>query len=356
MKVAVCGGGVIGASVAYFLSRQGVAVTLIERCAVACAASGKAGGFLALDWCDGTPLEALARRSFALHEALQRTLAGDWGYRRLETWAAIAEKSPNPRQDQPMNGSGWLDGHAIATGRLGTASTTAQVHPAAFTHALIAAACANGATVVTGAITGIAAQAGRITGVRLGRERIAADRVVITLGPWSARALDGIALPPVHGLKGVSLVFDFAAPAQALFVDYRSPSGIRTTPEIFPRPDGTTYVCGLPSETPLPDDPATIAPAPGEVQTLREIVATISPSLAAARILTAQACYRPVTHDGLPCIGPLPGIAGAFIATGHGPWGILNAPATGEAVAALITGDGSASVDLAPFDPIRLTA
>jgi glycine/D-amino acid oxidase-like deaminating enzyme len=67
MRVLICGGGVIGASIAYFLSRRGVKVTVIERSRIACAASGKSGGFLALDWCDGTPLEPLARRSFALH-------------------------------------------------------------------------------------------------------------------------------------------------------------------------------------------------------------------------------------------------------------------------------------------------
>src|SRR5262249_26097635 len=70
MHVLICGGGVIGASIAYFLARRGVRSTVIERAGIACAASGKSGGFLALDWCDGTPLEALARRSFALHAEL----------------------------------------------------------------------------------------------------------------------------------------------------------------------------------------------------------------------------------------------------------------------------------------------
>ena len=49
MRVLICGGGVIGASIAYFLSCRGVAATVIERTGLACAASGKAGGFLALD-------------------------------------------------------------------------------------------------------------------------------------------------------------------------------------------------------------------------------------------------------------------------------------------------------------------
>jgi glycine/D-amino acid oxidase-like deaminating enzyme len=67
MRVVICGGGVIGACTAYFLRRRGIDVTVVERTEVAAAASGKAGGFLALDWCAGTPLDALARRSFPLH-------------------------------------------------------------------------------------------------------------------------------------------------------------------------------------------------------------------------------------------------------------------------------------------------
>ena len=56
MRVVICGGGVIGASIAYFLRRRRVEVTVIERTGLACAASGKSGGFLAFDWCDGTQL------------------------------------------------------------------------------------------------------------------------------------------------------------------------------------------------------------------------------------------------------------------------------------------------------------
>jgi glycine/D-amino acid oxidase-like deaminating enzyme len=74
MRVVICGGGVIGACTAYFLSRRGIDVTVVERAEVAAAASGKAGGFLALDWCGGTPLDGLARRSFQLHADLPTRL------------------------------------------------------------------------------------------------------------------------------------------------------------------------------------------------------------------------------------------------------------------------------------------
>ena len=69
-RIVICGGGVIGASIAYFLSRRGITPIVVERTAIACAASGKAGGFLARHWCDGTPLQPLARHSFDLHAQL----------------------------------------------------------------------------------------------------------------------------------------------------------------------------------------------------------------------------------------------------------------------------------------------
>src|SRR6516162_1600374 len=87
MRVLICGGGVMGASIAYFLSRRGVETIVIERTGLACAASGKSGGFLAFDWCDGTRLASLARRSFALHARLAHEIGSESNYRPLTTYA-----------------------------------------------------------------------------------------------------------------------------------------------------------------------------------------------------------------------------------------------------------------------------
>ena len=86
------------ASVAYFLSRRGVAVIVVERRGVACAASGKAGAFLALDWLAGSRLDALARRSFALHARLPDEIEGDWGYQRLTTYGGFAVPDHDARR------------------------------------------------------------------------------------------------------------------------------------------------------------------------------------------------------------------------------------------------------------------
>src|SRR5438445_13133138 len=106
--VVVCGAGVIGASVAYFLARRGIPVTVVERSGVACAASGKSGGFLALDWCDGSPLGPLARASFALHAELASHLGPAYGYRRRNTFmmaarerGAVAAGHPAPAPPPP---------------------------------------------------------------------------------------------------------------------------------------------------------------------------------------------------------------------------------------------------------------
>ena len=56
----------------------------------------------------------------------------------------------------------------------------------------------------------------------------------------------------------------------------------------------------------------------------------------------------------MPLIGAVPGVDGAYVATAHSVWGMLNAPATGEAVAELIADGASSRVDLAPFSPTRL--
>jgi glycine/D-amino acid oxidase-like deaminating enzyme len=123
---------------------------------------------------------------------------------------------------------------------------------------------------------------------------------------------------------------------------------------IFPRPDGTTYVCAISSDSPVPLDPADVAPDEGAIERLEAICACLSTVFAHSPILAQQACFRPITRDGLPLIGPIPGVRNACVATGHGVWGILNAPATGEALAELIVDGQARTVDLAPFDPGRL--
>ena len=351
MRVLICGGGVIGASISYFLSRRRVEVTVIERTGLACAASGKSGGFLAFDWCDGTRLEGLARRSFALHGRLAQEVGDDWNYRRVTTYGG----SIGLRRDAGVHGLDWLSPAVSVDRRLGSADTTAQVHPGKFTAAMIRAAQAQGAELRLGQVSGVTRRGSRVAGVEVDGETIAGDAVVIAMGPWSILATQWLPLPAIYGLKGHSLVFDTGTkvPPEALFLEVREAIGAVQSPEVFPRSDGTTYVCAISSDSPLPVDPAEVGADAGAIDRLERMCREMSPALASAKILARQACYRPVTRDGLPLIGRVPGVEGAYVATGHSVWGILNAPATGEAMAELIADGAAHSVDLSPFDPGR---
>jgi glycine/D-amino acid oxidase-like deaminating enzyme len=55
-------------------------------------------------------------------------------------------------------------------------------------------------------------------------------------------------------------------------------------------------------------------------------------------------------------MGRVPGVEGAYVATGHSVWGMLNAPASGEAMAELILDGVTSQVNLTPFAPDRLKA
>lgn len=62
--------------------------------------------------------------------------------------------------------------------------------------------------------------------------------------------------------------------------------------------------------------------------------------------------WRPMTPDDLPLIGPVPGLQGIWLATGHGMLGVSMSAATGLMVRQMLLGQ-PADLDPAPFSPKR---
>ena len=359
MDVIVVGAGVIGSAIAYYLSQKGIKATVVERCEPACAASGKSGGFLARDWCVGQPQEHLAQISFDLHLDLSQALKTDYGYRRVDTYSMTLSDRYRYSNDSGLGTAvNWLNNEGRLNQILGDTSSTAQLHPEKFTHALLDAACSDGAKIQYGTVTSIERDPIReqVTGVTVDGTFQRADAIVISMGPWSLLATQWVTLPPVYGLKGYSITLAPTTPVttSAVFLDYEDNTGEHHGPELISRADGEVYLCGFSSDEPLPLSPNDISIENSACDNLHNLAKRISTAFTDSTILRRQACYRPICEDAMPLIGEIQGARGAYVATAHNCWGMLNAPGTGLALAELISDGEARSIDLAPFSPDRL--
>jgi glycine oxidase len=185
---------------------------------------------------------------------------------------------------------------------------------------------------------------GRIEGVRLsdGTEERAALTVLAT-GAWSAQAtwLPEEVRPAVRPLTGefVMLQGDPDAPVVRRAVRGRHGS-------VAPREGGVLWV-----GTTVRDAGYVTAPSAGAIHQILHRWTSLVPAIADLGVIRVGHGLRPVSPDGMPYVGAsaIPGLA---VATGHGREGIIHAPLTGEAIAALAAGEELPAL-LAPFAPGR---
>lgn len=206
-----------------------------------------------------------------------------------------------------------------------------------------------------GSVTDITISNKKVTSVTVDdKDIIPADVVIITMGPWSGNAQRWLNIPKIKGQRAHSIIMkpDKPISPHALFIEY-SGNHEHRSPEIYPRPDGTVYVCGMTDDVALPDTVSKIQPNSQSCKTLKELCGKVSSDLARSEVIVEQACYLPISSSGVPLIGKVPDVDGAYIAAGHSCWGILNAPGTGAALAELIIDGKSTILDLSPFDPIK---
>lgn len=309
-------------------------------------------------------MEHLAHASFNLHRSLSQELNGrqSYGYRSLTALSlTITEESKTTvSSSSSATLPSWIDGPAHGPKTIGTHETTAQVHPQMFTRTLIEKAVEKyGVEVVIGKLERVVVEGGRVESVILeGGGVVDTDAVVLALGPWSSKLELLSSRFRVSGLKAHSIVLEpkegNAITPHALFLSYRA-SNRRTPldPEVYPRPTGEVYVCGMSKEEEVPDDPEEIRGNEESIAMLKRVAKTVSSHLGEEGVKVEQACFLPCTDDGVPIIGEIPGVKGCYVATGHSCWGILNGPATGAAVAELVLDGHSTIVDLKRFSPAR---
>ena len=391
-------------------------MTVVEAVSVAQAASGRAGGFLALDWCDGQDTEGLTRRSYHLHERLAGELGGQTGYRKMNTLSLSVDSKRRAAAERTREGPSWVSGERyylgcakfsgfvkitkaflilyftgaflsrsyfsnflLFLGRvgssrvLGSPATTAQVHPRLLTTALMDAAKRSGASLVLDEVTGVRLSSGAVTGLELkSGQSLEADVVVLCMGPWTGRGLGlcGLESSLISGHRAHSITIKLSDPAcidnTALFLSNMK------EPELYPRPDGTVYMCGGCSadHVPLPADPGQVSVDLQACKQIKTLAGQISDQLEQAESYESSACYLPYSQDGSPIIGKsskvitgsvsamcdvcdMCQVRGLYIGAGHSCWGILQGPATGEALAQLVM-TGHTDIDIQQLSPHRL--
>jgi glycine/D-amino acid oxidase-like deaminating enzyme len=127
--------------------------------------------------------------------------------------------------------------------------------------------------------------------------------------------------------------------------------------EVYPRPDGTVYMCGRTKYgLELPATTDEVDADPQRCQEIMDCVGIISPDLCRSQVLLRQACYRPMVkvEDRDPGLGPLlgpTGIDGLLLAAGHNEWGIQNSPITGKVLSELVFEGKAVSADIHELDP-----
>ena len=360
--VAIIGGGVIGCSIAFQLSKMGMGCTVFERSAFASGASGATAGIVGPLWYLDRQVEAnfaLGLRSLEMFPGLAAELreAGidpefrQNGILKLALGSEEVELLRDSFAWQGELGYGvtWLDPDDVL-------EREPEVNPSVmagvyspkegsirgqrYVEALVHAASRRGGTFLENTeVAGLEVQGQRVTGVRTENEVYHAGHTVLAAGPWTGTADRWLPQKlPVRPVKGQRVLL-----RKTGFVPKCPVS--RLGGSIIPQVDGNIMAAATREEGEFNER----VTAEGVSQMLA-VAAVSFPTLKDAAFVGARAGVRPGSPDEVPIMGPLPDWEGLSIASGHDHVGIILSPGTGELMANYIaTGDSS------PLEPFSIT-
>ncbi len=360
--ILIVGGGIIGGSVAYELACAGAKVVVLERNEAGREASWAAGGMLAptSETFHDLPLLPLALESMRLYPDFVARVQEDSSivveYRREGTLLVALTASEAARLEQAAR---MLASHRLA-GQLLTGEEARQMEPALanevcsalllpndhqvdsrrLTEAVLLAAQKRGVMLRERAeVENIVVEQGRAAGAKVGGEKVAASRILVAAGCWSATLGPECArLAPTKPIRGQILALKTAGPCLRRVI--RGPA------YLVPRKDGRVLVGSTMEDVGF--DKSTTGEALARLRTSAE---EMVPRLREAKIAESWAGLRPDSPDHLPILGGCD-IENLFFATGHYRNGILLAPATARVLTDLIL-RGSSSVPIEIFSPLR---
>lgn len=359
--VAVIGGGIVGAAAAAFLAEGGASVILYEQDSIGAGASGRNSGVVQQP--GDAILAGLYRESLALYRDLEgfSLPAAPAGLlhvgldpdavRALAEQFVLAEPDMHPEFLPPGEACRLEPGLApeVAACRV---EIGYPVPPAAATAAFAARAERAGATIHIGEAAEVWRRGGSVTGVRVGGRSVAADHVLVAAGPWSPALIDPSGVwRPIRRLWGVVVAIGLTDPPGHVLEEAAIDAGIVPGGAAAGLDFSLVTAAGSSSlgSTFFEDEPEAAAFVPHLVAHGSRFV----PAIARAPVTGVRACARPLSFDGRPLVGPVPGVEGLWIAAGHGPWGISTGPASARQLASALLAGAALP---AATDPARFSA
>jgi len=361
--VVVIGGGVIGASILYHLSKRKIGAVLLEKGELISGSSGACDGLIFLQSKKPGPHLSLALVSAGQFANLKQELPFDVEHkvnggmiaaeneRELEALERLVAEQRKTGLDISLLGGAQAREKESSLSEHIVGATfcplDAQVNPLLLAHAFIRSAKEMGGQVITdSAVVAIEVRSNRVRSVRTKKGVTKTNTVVnaagahapeigkllhleIPIKPRRGQLLVTEPLPPIVGRGILSATYIAAkfgsAPAETdcegISIDQTASGNliVGSTREFVGFNQGTTYR--------------------GMKGIAREAV-RIVPQLRDRHIIRIFSGLRPYTPDGLPILGRVEGIDGFIMAAGHEGDGIALSPITGEAMAEIIdTGD-----------------
>ncbi|MGH9748023.1 MAG: glycine oxidase ThiO [Candidatus Acidiferrales bacterium] len=360
--VAIIGGGIIGASIAFELAAEKLDVIVLDRQQPGLEASWAAAGMLSPgpDSPDANPLVPLAKESMRLYPAFVATVeelsAKRTAFARngtIEIFTAPHGEAERDKMVAEFRTLGiaieavTLDAARKAEPSIGSAARAAAwlpeeatIDPRLLTQAVLAAAQRRGVEILADSgVTSVQLDGNHCTGVIAGGGTINAKCVIVAAGCFTG-GIDWLArYAPTRPIRGQMLALQ--PKGAAITRTLRSSKAY-----LVPRPDGR-IVAGSTLEDAGFDKHVT----PAGVQKILDGILELVPALATAQLIDSWAGLRPGTPDNLPILGPTD-IRGFHIATGHYRNGILLAPATARVLCDLVLGKAP-SLNINRFSPLR---
>lgn len=360
----IIGGGVVGLSIAWQMSKLGVRVAVLDSSEISGGASWAGAGILppvptrgAID-----PYEQLRVLSHRLHGEWAEQLHAETGIDTEFRKCGGLYLATSPAEAATLIANEfWWEEHGIEFEKWSNEEllrqepelaieresplkgiwhlpTEHQLRNPRHIQALAKACSQNSVTVCNDQkVLRLDRVGDRIEAVQTANGRWTADQFCICSGAWSRLTLEQLGVPTgIMPIRGQMILYRSGQPLIQRVIN----EGNRY---LVPRLDGRLLVGSVEEEVGYRVETTDVA-----IQELRQWAEAILPSLRSATLEKSWAGLRPGSFDGFPYLGAVPGCTNLFVAAGHFRSGLHLSCATAEVMADVMRGE-SPQIDLQPF-------